>query len=279
MIYVRDDLKALFTAEKSVADFLKINGEVFKQFPHRRTLRFERGGKQFFIKSHWNFGWREIIRKLLSLHVPVVSARSEWLAIQELERIGLDTMKIAAFGEEGFSPAARKSFIVTEALTGTESLEKWAPKFLELERSREWVKWKHVIIRKVAEIAAQLHRHGLNHRDFYLCHFLLEVSGEPMPVQSSPTLYLIDLHRVQIRGRVRQRWLVKDIGGLFYSSMDLGLTSRDFFRFMKGYTGKPLRETLRTDKDFWRKVSSRAIRLYRQQHGTDPTLPRLIARR
>ena len=279
MIYVRDDLKPFFAAEKSVADFLKIDGEVFKQFPHRRTLKFERGGKEFFIKSHWNFGWREIIRKLLSLQLPVVSAKTEWLAIQELERIGLNTMKIAAFGEEGFSPATRKSFIITEALNATESLERWAPRFLRLERSRERVRLKHGMIRKIAEIAGQLHRHGLNHRDFYLCHFLLDESGKAIPVQSSPTLYLIDLHRMQIRQRTRQRWLVKDIAGIFYSSMDLGLTSRDFFRFMKGYTGKSLRDTFQTDKNFWRKVFSRAVKLYRQQHGTDPTLPRLIARR
>jgi lipopolysaccharide core heptose(I) kinase len=277
MIYVRDDLKPLFTAEKSVADFLNIDGEVFKQFPHRRTLKFERGGQQFFIKSHWNFGWREIIRKLLSLHVPVVSAKTEWRAIQALERIGLDTMKIAAYGEQGVNPAAKRSFIVTHALAGTESLEKWAPKFMRGENSPEKMRVKHAMIRKVAQIARRLHTCGLNHRDLYLCHFLLDIAADPMPAPQGIRLYLIDLHRMQIRSHTPQRWMVKDIAGVLFSSMDLRLTSRDFFRFMKVYRGKALRVTLAQDRQFWNRVLARANDLYRKQHALEPKLPRGIS--
>lgn len=277
MIYVRDDLKPLFAAEKSVADFLKIDGEVFKQFPHRRTLKFERGGTEFFIKSHWNFGWREIIRKLLSLHVPVVSAKTEWRAIQALENIGLDTMKIAAYGEEGASPAARKSFLVTHALLGTESLEKWAPKFMERRNTPQKIHFKHALIRKVADIARGLHTNGLNHRDLYLCHFLLDITTAPIPTPQDLKLYLIDLHRMQIRARTPQRWMVKDVAGVLFSSMDLNLTSRDFFRFMKVYCGKPLGTTLTQDRQFWSRVLVRAVKLYRKQHGREPKLPRGIS--
>lgn len=275
MIYVRDDLKPLFAAEKSVADFLSIDGEVFKQFPHRRTLRFERDGKQFFIKSHWNFGWREIIRKLVSLHVPVVSAKTEWRAIQALERIGLDTMKVAAYGEEGVNPAAKKSFLITHALIGTESLEKWAPKFMRGRNTPQKVHLKHALIRKVAQIARRLHTSGLNHRDLYLCHFLLDVTMNPMPPRDIK-LYLIDLHRMQIRAHTPQRWMVKDVAGVLFSSMDLDLTLRDFFRFMKVYRGKTLRTTLTQDRQFWNKVLVRAVNLYRKQHRREPGLPRGI---
>ena len=39
-------------------------------------------------------------------------------------------------------------------------------------------------------------------------------------------LYLIDLHRMQLRRKTPSRWIVKDIAGLYYSSMDIGLTKR-----------------------------------------------------
>ncbi|MFQ5544539.1 MAG: lipopolysaccharide core heptose(I) kinase RfaP [Acidiferrobacterales bacterium] len=278
MIYIREDLKPLFCGERRVANFLKIDGQVFKQFPTRRTLKFRRGGRDFFIKSHGGVGWKLIIRKLLSLHIPVVSAKTEWHAIQALEAIGVNTMKIAAYGEEGINPATRKSFIVTEALNGTQSLEKWAPSFIEGANSAEKIRLKRALIRKIAEISRRLHSNGINHRDYYLCHFLLDVSaGRPLSTENI-NLYLIDLHRMQIRKRTPERWAVKDIAGVLFSSMDLGLTSADFIRFMQHYRDKSLRVILRSERAFWNKVLARAIRLYRQQHGAKPKLPPMILR-
>lgn len=275
MIYIREDLRPLFSSEHQIADFLKIDGEVFKEFPARRTLKFQRNGRDFFIKSHWGLGWKEIIRRLLSLRVPVVSARTEWCAILALEAIGLSTMTIAAYGEEGTNPATRKSFIVTEALSDTRSLEKWAPNFMQAKNTVEKVRLKRALIKEVARISRHLHTNGINHRDFYLCHFLLDISGRTL-LPDSIVLYLIDLHRVQLRKRVPQRWVVKDIAGLFFSSMDLGLTARDMFRFMTTYSGKPLRVTLQSDRRFWTKVYYRALHLYNRQTGAQPDLPQTI---
>ncbi len=276
MIYIREDLRPLFSGEHQVADFLKIDGEVFKEFPTRRTLKFQRNGRDFFIKSHWGLGWKEITRRLLSLRVPVVSARTEWRAILALEAIGLSTMRIAAYGEQGISPATRKSFIVTEALNSTTSLEKWAPRFMQAEDTKEKITLKRALIKKMAQISRHLHTNGINHRDFYLCHFLLDISGGTTPLPEEIKLYLIDLHRVQVRRRVPQRWVVKDIAGLFFSSMDLRLTARDMFRFMKIYSGKPLRITLQSDRRFWTKVYYRAFHLYNRQTGVQPDLPQTI---
>ena len=69
-------------------------------------------------------------------------------------------------------------------------------------------------------------------------------------------LYLIDLHRLQIRRKTPERWAVKDISGLYYSSKDIGLTKRDLLRFIKLYRGKPLREILANESKFWQKVKS-----------------------
>ena len=44
--------------------------------------------------------------------------------------------------------------------------------------------------------------------------------------------------------------------------MNIGLTKRDLFRFMKGYSEKSLRDILSQDKKFWTKVEKRAQKLY-----------------
>lgn len=271
MIYVREDLKLLFAAEQGISDFLDIDGEIIKHVvKHRRTAKFKRGGRSFFIKCHWGVGWKEIVRNLSSLRLPIISARNEWVAIEALQRIGVDTMNVVACGEEGINPASVRSFIITEELTGTESLEKWAPRFLNNETASGKIRLKRTIIRKVAEIGRRLHTNGINHRDFYLCHLLLDLSTATASSPEDVTLYLVDLHRAQIRKHMRQRWAVKDIGGIFFSSMDLPLTSRDRFRFMAAYSGKPFRETLSADMRFWRKVYKRAVRMYYSQFGRYP---------
>jgi len=70
------------------------------------------------------------------------------------------------------------------------------------------------------------------------------------------------LHRVQLRRRTPLRWIVKDIGGLYFSSMRIGLTRRDVYRFMKVYRNKPLRETLQADGKFWSRCRLRACSFY-----------------
>jgi len=75
-------------------------------------------------------------------------------------------------------------------------------------------------------------------------------------------LSLIDLHRVQLRKKTPERWIVKDVGGLYFSSMRIGLTRRDIYRFMIEYRGKPLRATLAEDARFWSRCRLRAYSLY-----------------
>ncbi|MCP4043018.1 MAG: lipopolysaccharide core heptose(I) kinase RfaP, partial [Gammaproteobacteria bacterium] len=56
MIFLRDDLKSLFS-ERCVGEFCAIDGEVFKRIQNRRTIRFEREGRAFFLKCHRGVGW------------------------------------------------------------------------------------------------------------------------------------------------------------------------------------------------------------------------------
>jgi len=77
---------------------------------------------------------------------------------------------------------------------------------------------------------------------------------------------LIDLHRALLKKQLGQRWIIKDIGSLYFSAMDIGLTQWDLYRFVRSYAGTSLRTALTEQDTFWRKVKERAERLKRR-HG------------
>ncbi|MCX4190753.1 lipopolysaccharide core heptose(I) kinase RfaP [Methylophaga sp. OBS3] len=255
-LFLRKEFQ-LAWANKSVFSQVKsITGDVFRDKEGRRTLRFDFQNHSYFLKYHAGIGWQEVFKNLIAFRLPIFSARNEWQAIQFLEKLGLDTMTLAAYGEKGWNPAKRQSFVITDELTKTMSLE-WVGE--QWQSQPPTFQTKQTLISKLAHISRVMHTNGINHRDFYLCHFLLDESfashntyTEDMPI------YLIDLHRAQIRKKIPERWLVKDLGSLFFSASRVPLTSRDLLRFMKQYSGLPLRELLQTQSDFWKHVQQRA---------------------
>jgi len=281
------EFAAQLPAGVDVFDYImQLDGEMFREIANRRTLRFILNDKRYFLKAHYGVGWKEIIKNLLTFRLPVLGARNEWRAIQMLTQMGVETMTLVAYGERGLNPARRQSFVITEALEDTVSLEDFCADWeTSPPATKSALRFKRALIFRVATIARDMHMSGINHRDFYICHFLLDVSANSsfrrMPGSSlietldpgmrrdddnnlseALRLSLIDLHRVQIRKRTPLRWVVKDIGGLYFSSMRIGLTRRDLYRFMKVYRGTTLRATLREDGKFWSRCRLRACSLY-----------------
>ncbi len=255
-MYLDEQLKSCFDANAPLFDqLMALNGESFRRLEGRNTQRVILNGKPYFIKQHRGVGWKEIIKNLLQLRLSVISAKNEWLAIQKLEKLGINVPPIAGYGERGINPAKLESFILMEELAPVKSLE---------DVCRDWkaqppnVKFKHELIKKAAEIASVMHDNGINHRDFYICHLLLDQG-----VGDQIKLHLIDLHRAQIRSKIPERWRIKDLAGLYFSSKDAGLTQRDYFRFMRYYRKKSLRDILQEEKTLWIKVKNRGDDLYR----------------
>lgn len=251
-------------------------GEVFRAVKNRRTIRFEAGGQAYFMKIHRGAGWREIFKNLVQGRLPVLGAADEWRAIERLEQAGVATMTVAGKGARGRNPARRESLIITEALEGMITLEDLVRTWGGLRGARQ-VELKRALLTAVAEAARKCHRSGLNHRDFYICHFMVKDRdwsrwhpGEPL------RLHVIDLHRAQVREQVPRRWLVKDLGALLFSSLDCGLTSADLLRFLSVYRQQRGAEVLREEFGLWRDAAKRAIALYRREHGRPPVLPRLL---
>jgi len=276
-LYINNELRQALKGEDSFYNMMNIDGKVYREALGRRTLRFTRGNKDYFLKMHTGVGWGEIVKNITYLRAPVVGALNEWHGVHRLNDLEIDTMTVAAYGIRGRNPATKHSFIVTEALPTETSLEDFCMAWKENPpRSLKEVRLKRWILNKVVETARVIHENGANHRDFYLCHFLLDAHFEQGDqVSPESKLYLIDLHRIQMRRKTPERWAVKDIAGLYYSSKDIGLTRRDLLRFMKLYRGKPLREILKNEMGFWKKVESRGNKLYESERRKAATLQRL----
>lgn len=274
-LFLRDDLAATWGRDPFAAA-LKQQGEVYRDKEGRRTLRFDIEGRGYFLKLHQGVGWGEVFKNLAQGRLPVLGAANEYRAIRELEKLGLDTLSVAGYGRRGIDPSKQLSFLVTDELVGVESLEDFCARW---PQQKPDFALKRRLIQRVADISKIFHGAGLNHRDYYLCHLLLETQARPGEYGEHITaenigrrrIYMLDLHRAQIRSHVPWRWLVKDIGGLYYSALDIGLSARDIFRFMRRYRQRPLREILNEEGKFWRAVAKRARQIYLRDFGREPS--------
>ncbi len=256
MVELKEPLATLWRGKDAFAEVKKLQGDVFRELETRRTIRFELAGKSYFLKWHQGTSVKEIAKNLLSLRMPVLGADREWNAIHRLSECGVDTMHGVGFGEKGANPLTKTSFIITEDLTPTISLEDYCA---DWSVNPPDLHVKQMLIRRVAMMVRKMHQAGVNHRDCYLCHFLLHLpfSGEERDLKLS----IIDLHRAQIRRRVPQRWRDKDLIGLYFSSMNIGLTERDVWRFLKIYFGVSLKEIFRQQDELIRQAREKADKI------------------
>lgn len=236
-----------------------LEGQVYRQVKSRKTISATIAGNEYFVKMHRGIGWREILKNVLAFKKPTLGAKQEYHAILEMENAGILVPELSAYATNGMNPAKINSFIVTKKIEYQYDLEKlcqiWPtspPSFL----------FKRQLIRRVAEIARKMHAAGMNHRDFYLCHLLLNARSE-----SDFDLYLIDLHRVQIRKKVPLRWKIKDLSGLYFSAMEIGLTQRDKYYFLKQYYQQSLRSILKKHRFQLCWLYWRARTLYRRHQN------------
>jgi heptose I phosphotransferase len=238
---------------------MSLQGEVYRALEGRSTQRLAIANQSYFIKKHQGVGWREIIKNLLQGRLPVVSAKNEYRALTKLQKCQILVPEVIAYGCKGYNPADMQSFIMTRELPRHISLEDFCKHWSQCPPS---FNFKKKLIKAIANIARIMHGQGINHRDFYICHFLLDISSL---IKSHIKLYLIDLHRAQLRKHVPLRWAIKDLAGLYFSSKEVGLTQRDIFRFIVEYRKMRLNDVMKKELSFWRKVKKRGDNLYRRQ--------------
>lgn len=273
MIELADELSDKFSGADTFDQVMSLDGDIYRAKEGRRTLLFKHAGREYFAKIHSGIGWREIWKNLSSFRLPITDASNEWLAVDLLERAGVETVKIVGKGTRGTNPAQIESFVIMRALDERVEVEDFLKDFGGLTgRGRLMLKRK--IVRKVADAARRMHCAGMNHRDFYLCHFhIMDRVWTGDESEDEIHLPLIDLHRAQIRPYVPQRWLAKDLGALLFSAIDCEITDRDIVAFLRIYLGDDWKTKLREESALWNAVVKRASQFYQRHRGRKPEFP------
>lgn len=250
-VFLGEPFKSLWAGKDVFAEAALIQGNEFRNREGRRTLRFTTpDGRGFFLKYHSGIGWKEVFKNLLQFKLPVIGAGNEFHAISELTKAGVPTMTAAAFGSRGYNPARKESFLITEELIDMPSCEEYAARPAP-ESDGE----KEKIIRALAASAGKMHALGINHRDCYLCHYLIDRQGQELQLR------VIDLHRSQHRKKVPMRYRIKDLAGLYFSSMDCKwITAGDRELFISVYSAFAGELSPR----IWKKVEKTALKLWKK---------------
>jgi len=249
------EVKDLFSSDDLISEAKNIEGEVFREYENRVTKRIKHNNQNYFLKFHGPVGWKEIIKNLILLKPPILGAKQEYLALSRMHQLGINGPKVKYYHSQGFNPSNQSSFLITKELKDTISLEDF---FLEGKQKNLSFIQKNNLLNSIANITRKLHQSGINHRDLYLCHYHLDTNTDFKQINLS----LIDLHRAQIRNEVPERWLVKDIGGLYHSAIQFGFTERDCYRFLMNYFNCSLRDLFSMNQNFMEKARRRAFSMY-----------------
>ena len=277
MLELSTEIAAQLGTDDAAFDrIFQLTGQEFRNREGRETLRVEIGGEFYFLKRHCGYGWKFILKTLLTGGFPRISARTEQEAIQRCQKAGILTVEVVGCGERGRNPATRQSFLLMRELRGCCDLEQlcqtWPTQPPE-------PKFRQALMEAIGNTARRMHSAGLNHRDFYLIHLWLE---QPTSDDGELRLHVIDWHRAMWHRRVPLYWRVKDLAALLFSARDCGITKSDCLRFIRAYREKSLREIFTEESALWRLVLLRSNRVFRKINHRQPDgelrVPRLQRR-
>jgi hypothetical protein len=167
---------------------------------------------------------------------PLESAgRTEAWRVREIGAIGINVMRLVAWGEKLHPDGLLESFVLTEELKDYTPLDHYLrQRFPQQGSSRKVRRDRDLdrLIRQMAVVARRFHQAGYNHRDFYCGHFFVK--------ESPPGEFhvrMIDFDRVQHRRRFRRRWLVKDLAQLAWSAVPDRVKCTQRLAFVRYYLG------------------------------------------
>jgi len=228
-LFVNKDFSEFLDASglDSFDDFMRLEGVVVKSAVRERlTQRLNLEGVTVYVKKHFFPGIRGIIKSFLRFGFPL-GALNEWRALLAFHAHNIPTMTPICAGRKPFFWRIEKeSFLLTGDLGDATRLNDFLQVNGVTPCRGKVLETKKRILKNLADITRRMHSAGINHRDYYLCHILLD---------SEERLYVIDLHRVDVSDSVGKRWIVKDLAALLFSSLEVPVTHGQRLAFYKRY--------------------------------------------
>lgn len=219
---------------------------------YRSRLKFQLAdlNKTLFLKRYDNPPKLTQLKNWLSRQNKASTADYDRIPPQELKASGIDAPKTIAYGSEWAGIFEKRSFMIMENIENGVSLEEKLPEcFYDLTLPSSH-KMRCEFINKLADFTRKFHDTGYRHRDYYLCHIFLV---------NEKDFCLIDMHRSFTPGFLSERYRLKDITQLHYSSPGDIISQADRLRFYLRYRGKDRPDE--SDRKFLRKVKAKAWRV------------------
>lgn len=246
-----DSFDAVFAFEKG-ENLAKANLASF-----RRRIMFETENPKstLFLKRYQDIPKLTQIKNWITRKKRISVMACDLEPAENLRRLGIDTPRTIAFGQQWDGLFEKRSFIITEKIPDSVSLEQNLP----IERKN--------FIANLAAFVRKFHQTGCRHRDLYLCHIFCSSQGQ---------FTLIDLHRVFKPLFFSKKYLIKDLAQLYYSSPGNAVSRTDRLRFFLFYLQK---EKLTIyDKYLIKKIKAKAKRMALHDKKHNRTAPFEIKR-
>lgn len=165
-----------------------------KHGPRRTVYRVDAADRQFFVKHYRCPSWWQAARHLLQAS----ASRREYRRAFEAVHRHLPTATPVAVGEWRRGGLVQDSFLVTEAIGPARSLDEYVRGVLPSLAAPAQVRARRKLALKLAELCAQAHRGGVDHRDFHAGNILVRGGDASLEGGDLPELFLIDLPSVRL---------------------------------------------------------------------------------
>lgn len=198
-----------------------------------------------YIKRYTQPSLKEKIKAFSSLKFTKHDAFHEWNALLAFHRRNLPTViPIAVARVNGRS--CNLTLGIKDYKRASEIFASFKPEAGERKRR---------LIKKIADLAGDMHAAGFAHQDFYLVHiFVRECDND--------AIYLIDLQRLVMNAVLSRRYRTKDLGELLFSARPF-ISRTDMMRFWKVYTEKAGKDLFK-NKRLIRSVFAKADKILKR---------------
>ncbi len=216
------------------ADLREISdATVISEGRHGFVLRIQRGRDlpTIYWKEFWSRKWYDPITERLRGS----RARRAWQGSLKLQRVGIFTARLIAYGEEASDGLLKptRSFLVTQEIEEGESVDSFLRAFPG-DQTAERVEQKRGLMHALGHTVGRIHQADLYHSDLRLENIMWRPG-----TSGRPRLYFIDTDRVLQSMAITDREIVKNLMQVNWFFLP-GLTLTDRARILASYADERL---------------------------------------